>query len=88
MTGKEIEKIIKKVQADSDKKMEKYLGSIKEHTDDRFKAIQEGTSSTHERLDVIQSDIEVVKNNLNSKVDRYEFEALNRRVSTLEKKTN
>lgn len=86
MTSKEIEKIIKKIQADSDKRMERYMGAIKEDINHKFEAIQEGSMASQQRLEIIQSDIEVVKNNLNTKVDRYEFEALNRRVSILEKK--
>jgi len=86
MINKDIEKIIKRVQSDSNKKMERYLGSIKEHTDDRFKAVMEGQGGMNQRLDIIQSDIDVMKNNLIRKVDRYEFEALNKRVSVVERK--
>jgi tetrahydromethanopterin S-methyltransferase subunit G len=86
MINKDMEKIIKRVQSESEKKMERYLGSLKEHTDDRFKAVMEGQGGLNQRLDIIQSDIDVIKNNLIQKVDRYEFEALNKRVSVVERK--
>lgn len=66
--------------------MGRYVGSLQEHTEDRFKAVKEGMDGINQRLDIIQSDVDVMKNNLIQKIDRYEFEALNKRVSVVERK--
>ncbi len=73
MINKDIEKIIERVQSDSNKKTERYLGILQEQTKDGFKIVKEGVDSINQRLDVVQSDIEIIKNNLNQKVDRYEL---------------
>ncbi|MEK7200707.1 MAG: hypothetical protein AAB672_01055, partial [Patescibacteria group bacterium] len=86
MANKDIEKIIEKVQSDSDKKTERYLGILQEQTKDGFKIVKEGMDGINQRLDVMQSDINVMKNNLVQKVDRYEFESLVSRVSIVERK--
>lgn len=86
MANKDIEKIIEKVQSDSDKKTERYLGILQEQTKDGFKIVKEGMEGINQRLDVVQSDIEIIKNNLVQKVDRYEFESLVSRVSIVERK--
>jgi|SRR3989344_1125494 len=56
--SKEIEKIIKRVQSDSDKKIKRYLGSLQEHTEDRFKVTKEGLTGINQRLDKMQGDID------------------------------
>ena len=38
------------------------------------------------RLDVMQSDVEIIKNNLKRKVDTEDFEAVTHRVSNLERR--
>lgn len=59
--SKEIEKIIKKVQLDSDKRMKNYLGVLNEQTEDRFKATKEGFESINERLDKMQGNIDDIR---------------------------
>ena len=86
MANKDIEKIIEKVQSDSDKKTERYLGILQEQTKDGFKIVKEGMDGINQRLDVMQSDINVMKNNLVQKVDRYDFVSLVSRVSIVERK--
>jgi len=58
MTEKDIKQYIKKVRGDANKDMERYLGSLNEHTDDRFKAIKEGQDGVNERLEKMQGDID------------------------------
>ena len=93
MINKDIEKIIERVQSDSNKKTERYLGILQEQTKDGFKIVKEGVDSINQRLDVVQSDIEImksdigiIKTDLKQKVDRTEFATLERRVVRLESK--
>lgn len=98
--NKDIKKIIEKVQSDSDKNTERYLGILQEQTKDGFKIVKEGMDSINQRLDsltddmaevkdrldIIQPDVVVIKNDLKQKVDRYQFESLVSRISIVEKK--
>ncbi|MEK7635004.1 MAG: hypothetical protein AAB446_01055 [Patescibacteria group bacterium] len=97
MANLDVEKIIKRVQNESDKKMkeymERYVGSLQEHTNDRFKIIKEGMDGINQRLDShtemissLAEDITEIKNGMRQKVERYEFEALTKRVSVVERK--
>ena len=100
MTDKNTEKIIKRVQNESDKRMKRYLGALNEHTDSRFKAVIEGFDGINRKLDEhtekldehtemigsLMEDMTEVKDSLTQKVERYEFETLSRRVSLVEKK--
>lgn len=76
MTNKEIEKIIKKVQSEADKKNQKYFEKVKteikkefssqigvytENVNERFKATSEGFMGTNEKLDKIQGDIDGIR---------------------------
>ncbi|MEK7635268.1 MAG: hypothetical protein AAB446_02455 [Patescibacteria group bacterium] len=73
--------------------VKRYLGSIKEHIDDRFKAMGEGFDGINQRLDShtemissLAEDMTEIKNGMRQKVERYEFEALTKRVSVIERK--
>jgi uncharacterized protein (DUF885 family) len=57
MINKEIEKIIKKMQTDSDKRMKRYLGSLDENTEHRFKATKEGLDGINEKLAKIEKTL-------------------------------
>ena len=50
------------------------------------KSLKQDVTSVKGKLDIIQSDVEIIKNDLKRKVDIQDFEALTRRVSTLEKR--
>lgn len=63
-----------------------YLGSLKEHFDDKFKVVEEGFQSMNQRLYRIEDRLGKVENKLDTKVDRYEFVALEKRVGVVEKK--
>ena len=44
------------------------------------------TGSLMINMDIVKSDIEIIKNDLKQKVDRSEFEALVKRVALVEKR--
>ncbi len=64
-------------------------GGIKETLDSHGEMIGSlmiKATETKDTLDIVQSDVELIKNDLKQKVDRSEFEALVKRVSFVEKK--
>lgn len=80
--------------------MKMYFDLLKEHMNNNFKIMGEGFDGMNQRFDRIESDIDdlkkdmtivktdvrIIKSDLNNKVERYEFDALSRRVSAVEKK--
>ena len=44
--------------------MKRYLGSLQEHTDDRFKPVIEGQQGINQRLNTMQADIDNIKSDV------------------------
>ena len=62
------------------------LGTLIEDNNHKLSAVAEQVGSLMVTVDVIKSDVEIIKNNLKRKVDLEDFEALTHRVSVLEKR--
>lgn len=69
------------------------LGALIEDNNHKLSAVAEQvgdilvrTTNIEMNIDVIKSDVEIIKNSLKRKVDIEDFEALVRRVSVLEKR--
>ncbi len=58
MDEKEIQKYIKQVRNEANEDMERYLGSLQEKTDDRFKAVMEGQQAMNERMGRIEKTLD------------------------------
>lgn len=73
--------------------LKRHVGALTEDFQDKLSGLAEMVGSlivkateTKDTLDIVQSDVEIIKNDLKQKVDRSEFEALVKRVSFVEKK--
>ena len=62
------------------------VGIFKEHLESQIQTIGEQLGSITEDIQIIKSDLQFVKSDLKRKVDYDEFNALVKRVSTLESK--
>jgi peptidoglycan hydrolase CwlO-like protein len=62
------------------------LEEFSHNTDYKFKVLTEMTAKNTENIEVMKSDIEIIKNSLKKKVDLEEFEILEKRVLLLENK--
>ena len=94
---KEIEKIIKKVQGEADKKNERRFDGMMEVLNEKFKIIQEQFSAVFEKLDNVSMDMTEIKSDIKDtpfqikflrdfKLDKKHFVELEGRVRKLEKK--
>ena len=81
---KDLSKNNKKTHTDDEVKS--YLGVLSEQHTHEFKILKEGIKGLNQRFDRVDSDIQEIKDDLNKKVDRYEFVSLDKRVSVVEKK--
>ncbi|MCX6703419.1 MAG: hypothetical protein NTV02_01880 [Candidatus Zambryskibacteria bacterium] len=73
--------------------LKRHIGALTEDFQDKLSGLAEmvgglmvKATETKDTLDIVQSDVEIIKNDLKQKVDRSEFEALVKRVSFVEKK--
>lgn len=73
--------------------LKRHIGALTEDFQDKLSGLAEmvgglmvKATETKDILDIVQSDVEIIKNDLKQKVDRSEFEALVKRVSFVEKK--
>ena len=93
---KEIEKIIKKVQGEADKKNERRFDGMMEVINEKFKIIQEQFSAVFEKLDNISMDMTEIRSDIKDtpfqikflrdfKLDKKHFVDLEGRVRVLEK---
>ena len=93
---KEIEKIIKKVQGEADKKNERRFDGMMEVINEKFKIIQEQFSAVFEKLDNISMDMTEIRSDIKDtpfqikflrdfKLDKKHFVGLESRVRVLEK---
>ncbi len=91
------EKILKERDQKADQRMEvalkRHIGALTEDFKSQVSGVAEmvgglmvKATETKDTLDIVQSDVEIIKNDLKQKVDRSEFEALVKRVSFVEKK--
>lgn len=90
MIKKKTEKIQPK---HTDDDLKRYLGSLKEHFDDRFDAVIEQFGGMNRKLDShtemiarIMMQLEEVKSEMRQKVDLQQFSRLEKRVALLESK--
>lgn len=88
-----IKKYIQQVREEANEDLKRHVGALTEDFNDKLSGVAEMVGSlmtdmtgVKDKLDVIQSDVEIIKNDLKQKVDRSEFEALVKRVSFVEKK--
>lgn len=73
--------------------LKRHIGALTEDFNDKLSGLAEmvgglmvKATEAKDTLDIVQSDVEIIKNDLKQKVDRSEFEALVKRVSFVEKK--
>ncbi len=102
MDEQKLEKIIDRVLEKQDKKYQRYLGVAIEDFDSKLKLIAESTGGIQEQLiairqmvsqnteniGIIKTDMQFIKQGLGQKVDKDEFDVLEKRVMFLEKKLN
>jgi len=96
MDNKELENILKKQREEYQrflgvafKKQDSKLKLLAESVNgiqQQLKAIREMVAKNTEDIEIIKSDIQFIKQELKHKVDRDEFEALERRVMLLERR--
>ena len=93
---KEIEKIIKRVQSEADKKNERRFDGMMEILNEKFKIIQEQFETIFEKLDNVSMDMTEIKSDIKDtpfqikflrdfKLDKKHFVGLEGRVRVLEK---
>ncbi len=82
---KEIERHIDVLKEDFDDKI-KLLAESFSGIEDQLVAIREMVAKNTEDIEIIKMDIQFIKQELKHKVDRDEFEALEKRVALLESK--
>ncbi len=88
-----IKKYIQQVRKVANEDLKRHVGALTEDFNDKLSGLAEmvgglmvKATETKDTLDIVQSDVEIIKNDLKQKVDQSEFEALVKRVSFVEKK--
>lgn len=95
-------KKLKKILEQQRKEYQKYLNILSEHFESQVKvvaevlggiqkqlvALREMVAKNKKYIEMIKIDLNLIKQNLRQKVDRDEFEALERKVFLLEKKVS
>ncbi len=91
MSNKELEKLKKEITSHFDKtsdETKRHFDVMTEDLSSQMKGVAEMVAQNTEDITAIRTDIEIIKQHLRIKVDIADFEALERRVSMLEKKRN
>jgi len=78
---------LKKILKEQRGEYQRYLGAAMEHFESEVGAIAEQYGNIIFKIEVINENIEFIKNSLKIKVDLEEFSALERRVTLLEKRS-
>ena len=88
-----IKKYIQQVRKEANEDLKRHVGALTEDFNDKLSGLAEmvgglmvKATETNDTLDIVHSDVEIIKNTQAQKVDRSEFEALVKRVSFVEKK--
>lgn len=91
--NKYIQQVRKESNVDLEKILKRHVTALAEDFNDKLSGVAEmvgglmtDMTEVKDTLNVVQSDVEIIKNDLKQKVDRSEFEALVKRVSFVEKK--
>lgn len=70
------------------KALDKKIDDFRSDVDERFHGVDYKFDVVFEKLDSVESELHVIRNELKEKISRDEFQLLEKRVATLEKRAS